>query len=143
MTKILLVEDNPYDEELAVLALKTNQPVEKVAISRDGAQALEYLFGEESQASLRSLKVVLLDIKLPKVDGMEVLRRIRANPITRFLPVVMLSSSNQESDIQKAYQLGANSYIVKPVNFELFCQALQQVGGYWLLLNQLPHNPHQ
>lgn len=131
---ILLVEDNPDDEALAMRALRKNNIANDVHIERDGAAALDYLFAEDTQLP----QVVLLDLKLPKVDGLEVLRRIRGQERTRLLPVVILTSSNEEKDLVAGYSLGANSYIRKPVDFAQFTEAVRQLGLYWLVLNQTP-----
>ena len=138
--KILLVEDNPDDELLTLMAFKDNNITNEVVIARDGEQALNYLFGtrdDESQGLSILPQVVLLDLKLPKVDGLEVLHQIRANERTKLLPVVILTSSKEEMDIIKSYQLGANSYVRKPVDFEQFSEAIKQLGLYWLVLNEL------
>lgn len=136
---ILLVEDHPDDEELTMRALAKNNILNEVVVARDGVQALEYLFGTGAYAG-RDLsqmpQIVLLDLKLPKVDGLEVLRRMRADERTKFLPVVILTSSKEEQDIVKSYQLGANSYVRKPVDFQEFTTAVQQLGLYWLILNE-------
>ena len=135
---ILLVEDNPDDEALTLRALKRNNILNEVVVARDGAEALDYLFGEgryEGLDAVRLPEVVLLDLKLPKVDGLEVLRRIRGNEGTRRIPVVILTSSNEERDIITGYDLGANSYIRKPVDFNQFMEAVRQLGLYWLVLN--------
>jgi len=136
---ILLVEDHPDDEELTLRALGKNNILNQVVIARDGVQALEYVFGTGAYAG-RDLNVmpqlILLDLKLPKIDGLEVLRRLRADDRTRFLPVVILTSSKEEQDLMKSYKLGANSYIRKPVDFVEFTQAVQQLGLYWLILNE-------
>ena len=131
---ILLVEDNPADVELTLRAFKANRLSNKIHVARDGVEALEFLFGDEEAA--RQLCVVLLDVKMPRMDGLEVLRRMRADPRTRHLPVVMMTSSSEESDRVSSYDLGANSYIVKPVDFENFTEAVRVIGTYWLLLNK-------
>lgn len=136
---ILLVEDNPDDELLTLMAFKENNIVNKVEVARDGAEALAYLFGNgiEEADDLKTLpQVILLDLKLPKVDGLQVLQQIRSHPRTRLLPVVILTSSKEEVDIVKSYQLGANSYVRKPVDFEQFSEAIKQLGMYWLSLNE-------
>lgn len=137
---ILLVEDNPDDEALTLRALKKNHILNPVAVARDGVEALDYLLARgPHQAQPPPLpQVVLLDLKLPKVDGLEVLRRLRAEPATRLLPVVVLTSSNEERDLVESYRLGANSYVRKPVDFAAFIEAVRQLGLYWLVLNQLP-----
>ena len=135
---ILLVEDNPDDEVLTLRALERNNILNEVAVVRDGAEALDYLLGQGvySTRDIRHLpEVVLLDLKLPKIDGLEVLRRIRSEPLTRRLAVVILTSSNEERDIISGYDLGANSYIRKPVDFNQFMEAVRQLGLYWLVLN--------
>ena len=132
---VLLVEDNPDDVELTLRALKRARVVNPVHVARDGAEALELLLGEGGRLRPR---VILLDLKLPRVNGLEVLERIRADERTRALPVVVLTSSREEPDIRRAYELGANSYIVKPVEFEKFVSAVGEVGLYWLVLNQPP-----
>lgn len=139
--EILLVEDNPNDVELALHALKKNNLTNHIHVVRDGAEALEFLFGSGSYAGREinhAPKVILLDLKLPKVDGMEVLRRIKSDQRTRSIPVVVLTSSREERDIVESYRLGVNSYITKPVDFEQFTEAVRQLGLYWLLLNQPP-----
>lgn len=138
---ILLVEDNPDDEALTVHALETNKIGNTLVVARDGVEALDYLFGTGRYAgrAVTDLPaVVLLDLKLPKIDGLEVLRRIRSDERTRLLPVVILTSSNEEEDRVKGYSLGANSYVRKPVDFDDFVRAAGQLGLYWLLLNQAP-----
>ena len=139
--EILLVEDNPTDAELTLRAFKARNFANQVFVARDGAEALDFFFGDGSHP-LRDIgvvpKVVLLDLKLPKVDGLEVLRRLKADERTRTIPVVILTSSREEPDIAAAYRLGANSYIVKPVDFESFARAVSDVGLYWVLLNELP-----
>ena len=139
--RILLVEDNPDDEALTVRALKKSNVANEIIVVRDGVEALDYLFCEGSFGGCppRALpQVVLLDLKLPKLDGLGVLRRIRADARTRFLPVVILSSSDEEADRFQGYSLGANSYVRKPVNFEQFLTAAAQLGLYWLVLNEPP-----
>ena len=136
---ILLIEDNPDDEALTLRALKKNNIQNEVVVARDGAEALEFLFGQGAYAGrdMRIMpQVTLLDLKLPKVDGFDVLRRIRADERTRLLPVVILTSSNEERDRISGYDLGANSYVRKPVEFQSFVEAVQQLGLYWLILNQ-------
>jgi CheY-like chemotaxis protein len=138
---ILLVEDNPDDEALTVRALKKNNILNEVAVVRDGVEALDYLFGEGSHAG-RDMsvvpQVVLLDLKLPKLDGLGVLRRLRSDPRTKLLPVVLLTSSNEEQDLAMGYGLGANSYVRKPVDFDQFKEAIRQLSLYWLVLNEPP-----
>ena len=138
---ILLVEDNPDDVALTLRALKKNNILNQVVVAEDGAKALEYLFGtgEFAGRNVESLPaVVLLDLKLPKVDGLEVLRRLRAHERTKLLPVVILTSSKEEQDVIAGYELGANSYIRKPVDFDRFLGAARQLGMYWLMLNEAP-----
>lgn len=139
--EILLVEDNPNDVELTLHALKKNNLTNRVYVVRDGAEALEYLFSSGAYTGRdlnQTPKVILLDLKLPKVDGMEVLKRIKADERTRSIPVVVLTSSREERDIVDSYRLGVNSYITKPVDFDQFTEAVRQLGLYWLLLNQPP-----
>jgi len=139
--EILLVEDNPNDVELTLHTLKKHNLANRVYVVRDGSEALEYLFctGAYAHRNIQnSPKVVLLDLKLPKVDGLEVLRRLKSDQRTRTIPVVVLTSSREERDIVESYQLGVNSYIVKPVDFGQFAEAVRQLGLYWLLLNQPP-----
>ena len=138
---ILLVEDNPDDELLTLRALKKNNITNEVIVARDGAEALDYLLGtgtDPDQASKVLPQVVLLDLRLPKIDGLEVLRRLRSEKRTELLPVVILTSSDEEQDVVKSYSLGANSFIRKPVDFNQFSEAVRQLGMYWLLLNQVP-----
>lgn len=137
---ILLVEDNPNDELLAMHAFKKHDLADKVHVVRDGAEALEFIFCTGSHAGRRFVnpRLILLDKKLPLVDGMEVLREIRGDARTRLIPVVMLTSSAEERDIIESYQLGVNSYIVKPVDFEQFSETARQLGCYWLRINQQP-----
>ena len=139
--EILLVEDNPADAELTLYALKKHAVANHIEVVRDGAEALDYMFCTGAYAHRRiedHPKVVLLDLKLPKVDGSEVLRRVKTDPRTRMIPVVVLTSSREESDIVESYQLGVNSYVVKPVDFDQFTEAVRQAGLYWMLLNQAP-----
>jgi two-component system response regulator len=138
---ILLVEDNADDELLTMRALKKNNLCNEVVVARDGVEALDYLFGTgvyEGRDLTVMPQVILLDLKLPKVDGLEVLRRMRAFEATRLLPVVILTSSNEEQDRIAGYGLGANSYIRKPIDFNQFIDAVRQLGLYWLLLNEAP-----
>jgi two-component system, response regulator len=138
---ILLVEDNDDDVELTLRALRRNRVANRVDVVRDGAEALEYLFATGSYAGRDARdtpNLVLLDLKLPKVGGLEVLERLRADPRTRRLPVVVLTSSNVETDLARSYDLGANSYIRKPVDFTQFMEAVNQLGLYWLVLNEAP-----
>ena len=138
---ILLIEDDPDDEELTLRALKKSHILNDVVVARDGAEALEYLYATGKYANRdQGLQpaVVLLDLKLPKINGLEVLRRMRADPRTKLLPVVIFSSSKEEQDIIEGYRLGANSYISKPVDVEQFLKAVANLGLYWLLLNDAP-----
>ncbi|MBD2004797.1 MULTISPECIES: response regulator [Cyanophyceae] len=139
--EILLVEDNPNDVELALLALRRNKISNHIHIARDGEEALNFIFCKGTFAD-RNLnnnpKLILLDLKLPKIDGLEVLQTIKSDPQTRKIPVVILTSSCEECDMVDSYQLGVNSYIVKPVDFEQFTEAVRQLGLYWLVLNQSP-----
>ena len=141
LVEILLVEDNPDDLELALRALTKAKVSNRIQVARDGAEALQFVFGEGPFAG-RTLrdgpKLILLDLKLPKVDGMEVLKRLKGDPTTRMIPVVVLTSSKEQRDVVESYELGVNSYIVKPVNFERFAEAVRDLGFYWLLLNQAP-----
>jgi CheY-like chemotaxis protein len=139
--EILLVEDNPNDVELTLRALKKHHLTNKVHVVRDGAEALEYIFATGAYASRdinHNPRVILLDLKLPKVDGLEVLRRVKSDERTKVIPVVVLTSSKEERDLVESYKLGANSYITKPVDFESFVEAVAELGLYWLLLNQPP-----
>ena len=140
-TSILLVEDNPSDVKLTKRALEQNQITNELVVAEDGREALDYLFGAgryEGRNARDIPAVVLLDLKLPKIDGLEVLKEIRANDFTRLLPVVILTSSDQEQDLIASYNLGANSYIRKPVDFRQFTEAVRNLGMYWLLLNEPP-----
>lgn len=139
--EILLVEDNPHDAELALRALRKNNLANKVHVAKDGAEALDFIFGAGPTGAGRAgngIKVILLDLKLPKVDGIEVLRRVKSDERTRSIPVVVLTSSHEDRDVVESYKLGVNSYIVKPVEFETFVQAVTDLGFYWLLLNKAP-----
>jgi len=139
--QILLIEDNPNDVKLALHAFKKHNLTNYVRVVRDGAEALEFIFCTGAHAGRRledCPNVILLDLKLPLVDGLEVLRRIKADPRTRVIPVVVMTSSREESDLVECYQLGVNSYIVKPVDFDQFVEVVRQLGFYWLLLNQAP-----
>jgi two-component system response regulator len=138
---ILLVEDNPDDEALTLRALKKNNISNQIVVARDGVEALDFLFGTGvySGRDVSMLPdLVLLDLKLPKIDGFEVLKRLRADPRTHFLPVVILTSSKEQQDIANGYGLGANSYVRKPVDFEQFVDGVRQLGLYWLVLNERP-----
>lgn len=134
---IALIEDNPDDEALTLRALKKNGIANEIVVLRDGAEALAFLGGPAAP----SPHLVLLDLKLPRIDGLEVLRRLRQEPRTALLPIVVLTSSNEERDLVESYRLGANSYIRKPVDFEQFTEAVRQLGLYWLVLNQIAQPP--
>lgn len=139
--EILLVEDNADDLEMTLHALQRGKVANRIQVVRDGAEALDFLYCEGEYASRpasESPKVILLDLKLPKIDGKEVLRRIKSDDRTRSIPVVILTSSNEHVDILECYALGVNSFIVKPVSFELFVKAVQELGVYWLMLNRPP-----
>lgn len=138
---ILLVEDNPDDVDLAIRALKKNNILNEVVVAGDGAEALDYLFGTgkyEGRDMSIMPEVILLDLKLPKIDGLEVLKHLRADERTRLLPVVILTSSTEEQDVINGYKFGANSYIQKPVDFDQFMEAVKHLGLYWLVLNEPP-----
>ena len=143
--QILLVEDNPGDVALTRRALTKAKVLNELVVARDGVEALEYLFGTGNAGySPNPLpELILLDLNLPRVDGLEVLGKIRANPLTRLLPVVILTSSNEEKDLIVSYELGCNSYIRKPVDFNQFVEAVRQLGLYWLVLNQSPPVPRR
>lgn len=139
--EILLVEDNPSDVRLALHAFRKHNFQNQIHVVRDGAEALEFLFCTDRYAGRSAAlapRLILLDLKLPFVDGIEVLRKIKADPRTQMLPVVMMTSSREERDVVESYKLGVNSYIVKPVDFEQFSEAVREIGFYWLLLNQPP-----
>lgn len=140
-TEILLVEDNPSDVELTLHALKKHNIAHHIKVVRDGAEALDFIFctGPYTDRSIEnSPKMILLDLKLPKVNGLEVLRQVKSDPRTKTIPIVVLSSSREECDLIESYQLGVNSYITKPVDFEQLTEAVRQLGLYWLTLNQQP-----
>jgi len=139
--EILLVEDNPNDVELTLRALKKNNLVNKVLVVSDGAQALDFIFRTGAYAGKGAdnhLKVILLDLKLPKVNGIEVIRKIKSNEKTKVIPVIVLTSSEEEKDVTESYGLGVNSYIVKPVDFDKFAKTVADIGLYWLLINKPP-----
>jgi len=141
--EILLVEDNQDDLDMTLRALRKANLANHIQVSRDGAEALEFIFCQGAHAGRKienGPKVILLDLKLPKIDGLEVLKRIKSDPRTKAIPVVMLTSSKEQKDVIDSYHLGVNSYIVKPVNFEGFAAAVQELGMYWLLLNQPPQS---
>ena len=138
---IMLVEDNPDDEELTLLALKKSNILNEVIVARDGVEALDYLFAAGKYADRdpsRMPQLILLDLKLPKLDGLDVLTRLRADPRTELIPVVILTSSSEDEDVVASYRNGANSYVRKPVDFHQFADAVKQLGMYWLLLNETP-----
>lgn len=139
--EILLVEDTAEDLELALRALQKANLSNHIQVARDGAEAIDFIFGKNGDSDHKienAPKVILLDLKLPKIDGIEVLRRVKSDPRTKAIPVVVLTSSREQKDVVESYRLGVNSYIVKPVNFEGFAAAVQELGMYWLLLNQPP-----
>lgn len=138
---VLLVEDNPHDAELTTRALSHKRLANTIVWVKDGVEALEHIFGPGSDAASQVVcrpRAVLLDIKMPRMDGLELLKRLKTNPLTRTIPVIIMTSSQEESDLVKSYEFGANSYVVKPVDFESFSEAVQHVGLYWLLLNKVP-----
>jgi CheY-like chemotaxis protein len=140
-TEILLVEDSQDDLDMTLRALRKANMANHIQVARDGAEALDFIFCEGAHATRKienMPKLIMLDLKLPKIDGMEVLRRIKGDPRTKIIPVVMLTSSKEQKDVIESYGLGSNSYIVKPVDFESFAEAVQRLGMYWLLLNQPP-----
>jgi len=139
--EVLIVEDNPQDLELTLRALKKANLSNRIQVARDGKEALDFIFCEGTHAGRKmdsGPKIVLLDLKLPKVDGLEVLKKVKSDPRTKALPVVVLTSSREQRDVVESYRLGVNSYIVKPVDFERFAAAVGELGLYWLLLNQPP-----
>ena len=141
--EILIVEDNPNDAEMALRAMKKNNLANSVKVIGDGEEALEFIFARGAYADRKGgayPKIILLDLKLPKVDGLEVLKEIKGAPETKQIPVIVLTSSREESDLVESYRLGVNSYIVKPVDFDKFVEAVRDVGLYWLLLNEQPKN---
>ncbi len=138
---ILLIEDNPHDVELTLRALRRHNLANNVVVMKDGAEALDFLFGSGAYANRKleyGPKLALLDLKLPKVDGLEVLRRIKSDERTKLIPVVVLTSSKEEQDVVESYKLGVNSYLVKPVDFDQFIDVVSRLGLYWLLLNEPP-----
>src|SRR5687768_1611943 len=138
---ILLVEDNPRDEALTLRALKKSNIVNTVVVAHDGVEALDYLFKESESGEMNPLpQLILLDLKLPKIDGIEVLKNVRTNERTKLLPVVVFTSSSEQEDIIKSFDSGANSYVRKPVDFEQFLEATKRLGLYWLVLNEGPHS---
>jgi len=142
LVEILLVEDNPNDRELMMRALKTHNLANKVVLAKDGVEALDFIFATGSFATRNASempKVILLDLKLPKVDGLEVLRRIRSDDRTKIIPIVVLTSSREERDLVESYKLGVNSYVVKPVEFKDFVKAVSDLGLYWAVLNKTPY----
>jgi CheY-like chemotaxis protein len=141
MVEVLLVEDNPEDLELALRSLRKAKVANHIQVARDGVEALDFIFCEGPYSARKitdAPRVVLLDLKLPKIDGLEVLRRVKSDPRTKVIPVVVLTSSKEQSDIIESYGLGVNSYIVKPVDFEKFSEAVSHLGLYWLLFNEPP-----
>ena len=136
--EVLLVEDNPDDAALALRALRKNRLVNKILVVSDGVEALEHIFGADPSCLIRAPRVVFLDLHLPKIDGLEVLRRLKGDERTRRIPVVVLTSSLEDRDVAECYELGVNSYIVKPVEFDKFMHAVSELGLYWLLLNNPP-----
>lgn len=139
VVEIMIVEDNSDDEELTLHALRRVNLINHIHVARDGAEALEYVFGRGNNPSLEHVPdLIFLDLKLPKVDGLEVLQRLKTDPRTHMIPVVMLTSSREERDVVESYELGVNSYIVKPVDFEQFSESVGQAGLYWAVLNEPP-----
>jgi len=140
-TQVLLIEDNPADAELTMDALRESYLENRVLWLKDGAQAIDHLFGEDAAIRIQRIKLILLDLQLPRINGLEVLRRIRSEAQTRRLPVVILTSSQEESDVIRAYDLGTNSYLVKPVDYDSFITIVKELGLYWMLLNKSPGEP--
>ncbi len=141
VTEILLIEDNPDDIELTLRAFRKNNLANHITVLSDGEKALEYLFPDEpskQNSIMQNLRLILLDLKLPKVDGLEILKKVKSNPLTSFIPVVILTSSDLHKDMIESYRLGVNSYLTKPVDFLKFTQSIQEIGMYWLLLNRMP-----
>ena len=140
LKRILLVDDSPRDTEMALAALDNHQLANEVVALRDGAEALDYLYrrGEFANRPAGDPAVVLLDLKMPKVDGIEVLRQIKADPALKMIPVVVMTSSREEQDLLNSYQLGVNAYVVKPVKFQSFVEAVRQVGAFWAVINEAP-----
>jgi CheY-like chemotaxis protein len=136
--EILLVEDNPKDVEITLHALQKHNLANRVHVARDGKEALDYFFGDGRGEPPARPKLVLLDLKLPRVDGLEVLRMLKSDPSTKAIPVVVMTSSTQDSDLEECYRLGANSYLRKPIDFHEFVEAAQTIGLYWLMLNKVP-----
>lgn len=139
MPYIFLIEDNEQDEILTIKALKKNKVLNDIKVARDGSEALDILFNKDSEKFEQDLpQLILLDLKLPKIDGLEVLKQIRSNPRTKLVPVVILTTSKEDSDLLSGYEFGANSYVRKPVDFHEFSEAVKSLGTYWLLLNERP-----
>ena len=145
LKRILLVDDSPRDREMAIEALDAHHLANEVVALRDGAEALDYLYRRGAFAGRADAQpvVILLDLKMPRVDGLEVLRQIKSDPELKLIPVVMMTSSREEQDVVRSYQLGVNAYVVKPVRFEQFVEAFRQMGGFWALLNQPPPGSKQ
>jgi two-component system, response regulator len=144
--ELLLVEDNPFDVELTLHALRRYNFANRIKVARDGAEALEFIYGlvgDEAEKLLYTPRLILLDLKLPKMNGLEVLARLKSDPRTKSIPVAVLTSSREDHDLQLCYELGVNSYIVKPVDFGQFSEAIRQLGLYWLLLNERPNEQQQ
>jgi two-component system response regulator len=136
--EVLLVEDNPDDAALALRALKKHNLINKIRVVNDGVEALEHIFGQDSESCICAPRVIFLDLHLPRVNGLEVLRKLKADERTRTIPVVVLTSSHEDQDVAECYRLGVNSYIVKPVEFDNFMHAVSELGLYWMLLNKPP-----